>query len=437
MAAPIIVIGLLGISVRYLLINSPLADWLSNRVEIVTPITCWDGVVEGLALYENGISPYSGDVFHETPLTLLMFHYMKNISAELIPIAFIIVDVYIAWLLRSITVLSSRLLLDRQVQMRKRFADDIDSILIKLSKVRELPDQVAALYLLNPYTIATCVGKSTILLNNLAMALALLYTLKGHRAISTLAIAVATYQSFYPGMLIVPCAMYLAQKNKMDFDYTSRSAVTSMLKTIAVYSVWLLWLLLLSYLMFSSWDFLYSTYGFTLSVPNLRPNMGVFWYFFTEMFEHFRIFFIVVFQINAFIYTLPLVIKLREHPLMVMYIQCALIAIFKSYPAFGDTVVYLALLPVWSHTYVYLKNSLVVGVMYVVSSVLAFVVWHLWIYAGSANANFFFAMTLVYTTAQVFLVTDLLYAFLRREYELTHGKQQIGPDGKPLTVILQ
>lgn len=49
----------------------------------------------------------------------------------------------------------------------------------------------------------------------------------------------------------------------------------------------------------------------SLSVPDLTPNMGVFWYFFTEMFEHFRTFFICVFQINAFIYTLPLAIRLR------------------------------------------------------------------------------------------------------------------------------
>nr|XP_006819314.1 PREDICTED: phosphatidylinositol glycan anchor biosynthesis class U protein-like [Saccoglossus kowalevskii] len=407
MAAPIIVIGLLAVGVRFLLLRSSVAEWLSNRVEIVTPITSWDGVTEGLSLFENGISPYSGDVFHETPLALLMFHYMKNISY------------------------------DRQISMRKKIAKDANTILIKFSNLCEIPDQVAALYLLNPYTIATCVAKSTILLNNLAITIAILYTLKGNRAISTLAIAIATYQSLYPAMLIAPCAVFLAQKDKLDIDYKSPKIMVSIAKTICVFVVWLAWLLLLSYLMFSSADFLYSTYGFILSVPNLRPNMGVFWYFFTEMFEHFRVFFLFVFQINVFIYTVPLLVKLKNHPLLVMYLQCALIAIFKSYPSFGDTVIYLALLPVWSHVFTYLKNSLVVGVMYVVSSVLAFVVWHLWIYSGSANANFFFAMTLVYTTAQIFLVTDLLYAFLRHEYDLTHGVKQIGPDGKPLTILLE
>lgn len=50
---------------------------------------------------------------------------------------------------------------------------------------------------------------------------------------------------------------------------------------------------------------------FSLSVPDLTPNIGLFWYFFAEMFEHFRLFFLCVFQINVFFYTIPLCIKLK------------------------------------------------------------------------------------------------------------------------------
>ena len=48
-----------------------------------------------------------------------------------------------------------------------------------------------------------------------------------------------------------------------------------------------------------------------LTVPDLTPNIGLFWYFFTEAFEHFRVFFLCVFQINAFIYVLPLSVRFR------------------------------------------------------------------------------------------------------------------------------
>ena len=48
-----------------------------------------------------------------------------------------------------------------------------------------------------------------------------------------------------------------------------------------------------------------------------------------------------------------------------------------------------------------LRYTLVVLVMFLLSSVLCPVLWYLWIHAGSANANFFFAMTLTYALAQV------------------------------------
>ena len=69
----------------------------------------------------------------------------------------------------------------------------------------------------------------------------------------------------------------------------------------------------LSYLvMGNSWTFMYSTLGFTLAVPELTPNMGLFWYFFTEMFEHFRVFFVCTFQINCFVYVYPLASRLKN-----------------------------------------------------------------------------------------------------------------------------
>lgn len=48
-----------------------------------------------------------------------------------------------------------------------------------------------------------------------------------------------------------------------------------------------------------------------------------------------------------------------------------------------------------------LRNTLLITCMLLCSSFLAPVFWQLWIYAGSANANFFFAITLAYSTAQV------------------------------------
>lgn len=38
----------------------------------------------------------------------------------------------------------------------------------------------------------------------------------------------------------------------------------------------------------------------SLTVTDLTPNVGMWWYFFTEMFDHFRVFFRGVFQVSIF-----------------------------------------------------------------------------------------------------------------------------------------
>jgi hypothetical protein len=37
----------------------------------------------------------------------------------------------------------------------------------------------------------------------------------------------------------------------------------------------------------------------SITVSDLTPNVGVWWYFFTEMFDHFRNFFVGVFQVSS------------------------------------------------------------------------------------------------------------------------------------------
>jgi phosphatidylinositol glycan class U len=44
--------------------------------------------------------------------------------------------------------------------------------------------------------------------------------------------------------------------------------------------------------------------------------------------------------------------------------------------------------------------------------------YHLWIYAGSGNANFFYAITLVWSLALIVLIGDLLHAVIRDEIEV-------------------
>ena len=59
---------------------------------------------------------------------------------------------------------------------------------------------------------------------------------------------------------------------------------------------------------------------------------------------------------------------------------------------------------------------------------------HLWIYAGSGNANFFYAITLVYSLARIILVADALYAMIRVDWEENEGKELMKNGGEVVQI---
>lgn len=64
-------------------------------------------------------------------------------------------------------------------------------------------------------------------------------------------------------------------------------------------------------------------------VHDLAPNMGLWWYFFAEIFDHFRTFFIFIFHAQSLLLLVPLTIRLRQTPLVLAVIACMLNALFK------------------------------------------------------------------------------------------------------------
>ena len=41
-----------------------------------------------------------------------------------------------------------------------------------------------------------------------------------------------------------------------------------------------------------------------------------------------------------------------------------------------------------------------------------------WIHTGSANANFFFAITLTYCLSQIFLLLDVSHSYITHQYDI-------------------
>uniref|UniRef100_A0A672ZPJ4 Phosphatidylinositol glycan anchor biosynthesis, class U n=1 Tax=Sphaeramia orbicularis TaxID=375764 RepID=A0A672ZPJ4_9TELE len=428
MAAPLTVVLIVAVTVRACLFRSSLADLIAERVEVVSPLNAWKRVVEGLALLDLGVSPYSGDVFHETPLIIYLFHFLVDYAE----ITFMV----------SRTSIKTPFIVDTLRQ--QKFALEAERLpLDSLELIRSprqmyyIPLKVAMVYLLNPFTVLSCVAKSTCGLNNAIVALFILSTIKKNALLSAIFLALSTYQSIYPVTLCAPAVLYLLQRQYIPVNVRWASFWWFLLQYAFMYLGSLFVIICLSFFLLGSWDYLPSVYGFILSVPDLTPNIGLFWYFFAEMFEHFRLFFLCVFQINVFFYTIPLSIKLKEHPVFLIFMQLAVISIFKSYPTVGDIALYMSFLPVWSHLHRFLRNIFLVSCVLLACSALFPVLWHLWIYSGSANSNFYYAITLLFNVAQILLVSDYFYAFLRREHHLTYGLYLKRKDGSEATLVLK
>jgi phosphatidylinositol glycan class U len=161
-----------------------------------------------------------------------------------------------------------------------------------------------------------------------------------------LSITILTLQGFYPICLIVPASIYIIKDSK------TKIITEQLSKILILFCTTLAVLIFISYLLMGSWSFLQNTIGFVLFVPDLRPNIGLYWYFFTEMFEHFRSLFIASFQINvSILFVIPLALRLYENPMLLAFSYLAIDTIFKSYPCIGDVGFYLSLLPFWRHLF--------------------------------------------------------------------------------------
>jgi len=165
--------------------------------------------------------------------------------------------------------------------------------------------------LFNPLAIATCLARPTSVFTNCAILQAIAKAASGNVINSIFALALASYLSFYPLLLAPPLAL-------LGFDQirkNPKSSVTTLTFCLSYISTLLIaigTLLIVSFLITGySWEFLSSTYGVQILLPDLTPNVGLWWYFFIEMFDSFREFFLGVFWLHMASYVGGLTIRIR------------------------------------------------------------------------------------------------------------------------------
>lgn len=293
-------------------------EFLSTQVEIATPVSSYKRLQEGLFLYSRGVSPYDGGVFHQAPLLLSIFEFLPA------SVVFTIVD-----LINAISIAG---IADRLVVASPRFQ--------KLN-----PTVALTGYLFNPFTVLSCLGRSTNIFTNLTIIQAALHAASGNAFEAMFALAAGTYLSLYPALLLPPLVLFYKQSSTKTLT-SQKSTFMIILYYLSALTAFLATTLVLTGDM---WEFFSSCYGAQITVTDLTPNIGLWWYFFIEIFDSFRNFFIGVFWLNLISHVGGLTIRLKEQPFFAIISLLGLVAILKPYPSVSDVSLYLAFLPLYKH----------------------------------------------------------------------------------------
>jgi phosphatidylinositol glycan class U len=297
---------------------------------------------------------------------------------------------------------------------------------------------VANLVLFNPALVLGCVAMSTQCATNALLALAVLCAMRKYRGLSAFWLGMAVYLDMYPVMLVLPLAMLCSAERPslLAHAYASSSAPSSsspsssclsaaaspvrwmeLYQFVQLVVIWTGWWLCVSSLALGGFQFVWDSYGAVLGVKDLTPNSGVHWYFFTEVFTRFRVFFLCAFQGHLLFYVLPLCVRLRHEPLFVVWVLVAIAAIHRTYPslpgyAFAFSLLCTLFTPLVAPT---MRRLYLLVFLAALSACMGSTFWYLWIFPQSGNANFVFFQTIIFCVTSSLLVVECVVA-VRKGY---------------------
>lgn len=384
----------LCISVRLILILlfPQLGSILDQTVQFSTPVTSFKSLKEGLFLLNHSMGLYEGGVVYLPPL-LLQFVNLFQIgggSQLVASLLFIFLDCLLVWQLYSLE--------------------------MHLNQT----SNCAWIFALNPLTILSCISKSTIVFTYLPLISTLYFisTQEGaNLVLSSLMMSVATYLDPIMGILLVPTLNFIINKFMRSINRSLFYLVNFVICLLLLY--------------WTSPFPLSIVYGTRLNFSNVVPNMGLWWYFFIEMFQEFIPFFKSVFNLFSICMVIPLTVRFnnctegngrnKPFPLYCWIISLGWVILTKPYPTLGETGMFLSLLPLLdiNQTSIlrYMRYPMLIILLFLHSILLSPIFYHLWIDLGSGNSNFFYAISLVYNLALGLLISDITWGVLRLEYD--------------------
>ncbi|KAG3075612.1 hypothetical protein PI124_g22053 [Phytophthora idaei] len=430
----LLVVLLLGACVRGLLYAVPSVHaTLSTRPELATSISSFRRLEEGVFLFQSTGSPYAGDVYHQPPLLFALLYPVLQVAPASLQ-HFITCTVFITADLLLAMGFARLCKANLKLEEGRRFTFEDKEIWLTqvpvspLLKTKNLPTTVAFIALMNPYSLASSVAMSTVGFTHLAVLYSLVFASEGALAASMMCVAAGTYLSVYPFFLIVPIVLLLRSVKESSLKSIG-------IKCLVVFGVWLGLLFYLSWNLTGGWEFLEETYAWVAKYSDLTPNIGIFWYFFMEVFDRFIPYFLFVMHLHPVIYVVPIYLRLAHRP---QAYACALIGIFslfQAYPSFGDFGFFLSMLTLHPKTIMTIENRFVYVLGLGVATCMLPVMWFLWLFPASGNANFFYNQTLVYQIFNTQIITAFVGATMKRDkdvdkYRTSHLKERKAVDAR-------
>ncbi|RDX49926.1 PIG-U-domain-containing protein [Lentinus brumalis] len=379
------------VAARLLLAYAPLPEALNHDHQLSSPLTSYSRLREGIYLFDHGIDPYSGGSFRHSPLLLSLFSTVLPLTPYTSPVLWTAADAVAAWALVRIWRLRTG------------------------AKLTSRDGQVAAIYLLNPYIFLPSLALSSSSIENALALLSLMFACRGRASASLLTLACLVHLSLPSVLLLLPTLLLLITRpvSRLALPRPFGADLKRTLPLLAEFVGYGVLLTAASTLVCGNWNWAEKTWGASLTLPDLTPNPGLWWYFFTEMFDHFRPFFLMVFSVHLLIYVVPICIKFQHDILYAAFTLIGVLALFKPYPTLSDPGLFLSMFSLFPEIYPYLRHPIVTALIHLHASLLLPLFNSLWLRQGTGNANFFYASTLVFGVGNGAALLDAIWAGLR------------------------
>ncbi|EPX72844.1 pig-U [Schizosaccharomyces octosporus yFS286] len=390
-------IALFSFLFQYYLSRSSVSEALSKRIEIATPISNFLRVQEGLFLYRRGLDPYEGGIYFQSPL-LLFLHFTFELlgGVDAIRMLYSFLTVANGWFVYSIS---------------KKFQEN--------RKRRELYAGTSSLwiyiiYLLNPLTFLPTIACSSDVVLNFFTLTFVYFAIQGYQVGYACTTALSLFINPSTISLVLP-SYYILRRSNQNVHLS---------KTLIIFLFYMSCLVFGSAILLNSYNFLMAPLHVYRNAHDLSPNIGLWWYFFTEVFEEFRLFFLFVFSVAPVMFIIPITIRLRKLPLIATVLMMGIHGIFKIYPSIADYSLFVSLLPIFGKVQENMKYSLLANNVIVFAFVLGTTFYHSWITLGCGNANFFYASNLILAIGISLKAMDFLRAVLMIEWKSEHPEKR-------------